>query len=231
MYTAAGKVVNKQVRKGATAPSPPDAADVADALRQVLSDIQGAARKATDTAGLQNVIGAYRDALLAEFDRTLVPAVLERIARGATALAPSELARQMLAVTPAPAPVNKMAEQVGPAYYDANGVMVVLASPGEAPVSKQAVEQRRKRNTVLALPTSDKRWIYPTWQFRDHEVMPGLADVLNVFEGQPAWSVATWLTTPSSELNGKTAVERLTDDPDSEDVMLIARHTAARWAA
>ena len=167
-YTTTNKVVEKELQKRTGAPSSQDPADVADALRRVLSDIQGAARKATDTAGLQKAIKAYRDALLAEFDRTLVPAVLERITRGATALAPSELARQMLAVTPAPAPVNKMAERVGPVFYDTNGVMVVLASPGEAPVSKQAVEQRRKRNTVLALPTSDKRWIYPTWQFKDN---------------------------------------------------------------
>ena len=61
--------------------------------------------------------------------------------------------------------------------------------------------------------------------------MPGLPEVLSVFERQPAWSVATWLTTPSADFNGKTAIERLTEDPQSEDVMRIARHTAARWAA
>ena len=86
----------------------------------------------------------------------------------------------MLAVTPAPAPLNKMAEQVGPTFYDTTGVTVVLAGPGRDPLSKQAVEHRRRRNTILALQTSDHRWIYPTWQFQDVRVMPELVEVLAV---------------------------------------------------
>jgi hypothetical protein len=182
-------------------------------------------------ASREQALTDYREAFVAELDRLVVPAVIERLRAGATALAPQELAQRMLAVSPAPAPKNKMAEQVGPTYFDTAGVMVVLAEPGAAPVSKQAVEHRRKRGTVLALQTSDKRWIYPTWQFRHNDVMPGLPSVLGVFRRHPTWSVATWLTTPSGDLDGKTAVEWLEDGQEPERVMRLARHTAARWAA
>lgn len=177
----------------------------------------------------------YREALIAQIDNIVVPGVIARIVKGAASVAPVDLARRMLSVAPAPAPANKMAEQVGPEFYDTNGVSVVLAEPGADPLSKQAVEQRRKRRTILALQTSEGRWIYPTWQFRNHEVIPGLAEVLGAFDRDDrpfsTWSIGTWLTTPLEDLDGGTAVEWLDADADPDHLVTVARHTAARWAA
>lgn len=180
----------------------------------------------------------YREALIAQIDNMVVPGVIARLAKGAASLAPVDLARRMLSVAPAPAPTNKMAEQLGPEFYDTNGVSVMLAEPGAEPVSKQAVEQRRKRRTLLALQTSDGRWIYPTWQFRDHDVMPGLSEVLAAFERadretEPfsTWSIGTWLTTPLDDLDGATAVQWLDTDADRDHLLTLARDTASRWAA
>jgi hypothetical protein len=186
---------------------------------------------ASQPAGLPRDLQEYLEAFVAELDTTLVPAIVQRLRAGAARLSPSELAKRMLAVAPAPAPANRMAEQVGPDFYDTAGVTVVLAQPGAGPISKQAVEHRRRRRTVLALQTSDGRWIYPTWQFRDHEVMPGLADVLAVFDEHPSWSVGTWLTTPSKDLDGRTAVQWLEERRDRDHLLRLARHTAHRWAA
>lgn len=204
---------------------------------------------------LNQELRAYRDALIAQLDDVVLPGVLARILKGAASIAPADLARRMLAVAPAPAPVNKMAEQVGPEYFDTNGVATILAKAGSEPVSKQAVEHRRRRHTILALQTSDGRWIYPTWQFRDHDVLPGLADVLTTFHAATAggvgqdetgadgrrsasraapfseWSVATWLTTTREDLDGLTAVEWLATGRDQGHLLALVRRTVAAWAA
>jgi hypothetical protein len=173
----------------------------------------------------------YLEAFVAEVEATLVPAIVQRLRAGAARLSPKELTKRMLAVAPAPAPANKMAEQVGPEFYDTAGVTVVLAAPGADPISKQAVEHRRKRRSLLALQTSDGRWIYPTWQFRDHDVMPDLAEVLAIFDQHPSWSVATWLTTPTADLDGVTAVQWLAEGRDRDRLMRVVRRTAHQWAA
>lgn len=171
----------------------------------------------------------YRLALLAELEERLDAGVVRRL--GADAPAPAELARRMVAVLPHAVEGNPMATQVGPQFHDTNGVAVVLAGPGHAPISKQAVEQRRKRGTVLAVKTSDGHWIYPTWQFDGAGVLPGLADVLAAFRGHPAWSVATWVTTPMPELDDRSGAEWLAAGRDPAAVLDLARRTARRWAA
>lgn len=173
----------------------------------------------------------YRDALAAEFESFVLPAILERLQAGVAAPPPHELARRMLAIAPAAAPVNKMAQQVGPEFYDTRGVAVVLAGPGRPPISRQAIEQRRRRRNVLALQTSDERWIYPTWQFIDQGVLQGLPEVLNAFGEESSWSVGTWLTTPREELDGLTAVEWLRQGRDRDVLLRLAHHAASRWAA
>ena len=135
--------------------------------------------------------------------------MLARLIKVAVPIAPEDLAERMLSVAPAPVPANKMAEQVGPEYYDTNGVKTILAAPGAEPVSKQAVEHRRNRHTILALQTTDRRWIYPTWQFRDHDVLPGLADVLATFyPQQPSRDQIAASADSESESLGAVAMAR-----------------------
>lgn len=146
----------------------------------LLEVLTGSGKAETVTIG--DDLAAYLKALSVQLNEVVLPSVLARLVKGAPPIPPEKLAERMLAVTPAPAPVNKMAEQVGPEYYDTNGVRTILAAPGAEPVSKQAVEHRRNRHTILALQTiDDRRWIYPTWQFRNHDVLPGMAEVLATF--------------------------------------------------
>lgn len=147
---------------------------------RVLLQVLSASGK-SETFALGDALAAYAQALRTQLDEVVLPSMLARLIKGAAPIAPEDLAERMLSVAPAPAPANKMAEQVGPEYYDTSGVKTILAAPGAEPVSKQAVEHRRNRHTILALQTTDRRWIYPTWQFRGHEVLPGLADVLAPF--------------------------------------------------
>lgn len=204
----------------------------------------------TETLSLTVEMREYLDELRTQLESLVLPSVLARIAKGAAAIAPADLARRMLAVAPVPAPVNRMAEQVGPEFYDTNGVATILAGAGNSPLSKQAIEQRRRRRTIVALPTAEGRWIYPTWQFDDNDVLPGLGDVLTAFQTMATtaaagrsktraapfdeWSIGTWLTTPRDDLDGDTAVGWLREcrhEQCLDRLLTVVRRTAAAWAA
>lgn len=151
---------------------------------------------------------------------------------GIPAISPEELSQLLAKALPARPPRSRMAEFVGPQFYSTNGVAAVLAPAGSKdPITKQAVEQRRNNRNLLALRTSDGRWIYPTWQFVDHHVMKGLPQLLSVFERYPEWSVAVWLTTAGKELGGRRPVDCLGTEEERNQVINVARQTAARWAA
>lgn len=160
---------------------------------------------------------------------------------------------------PRPAASHTMAEQVGPQYYDTAGVTVILAAPGGQPIEVQAIEDRRTRHTLIALPAGDD-WVYPTWQFRDHDVLTGLPEVLDAFhvpesargarddgtlrseavtsdrsqtrvEPWSPWSVAVWMTTALQDLGGVSVATWLLDGRDHHPVVQLARRTAAAWTA
>lgn len=189
----------------------------------LLQVFTGTGKSETFTIG--DDLAAYLKALRAQLDEVVLPSVLARLIKGAAPIAPEDLAERMLAVAPAPVPANKMAEQVGPEYYDTNGVKTILAASGAEPVSKQAVEHRRNRHTILALQTTDRRWIYPTWQFRDHDVLPGLADVLAAFyPPQPSRDQTAARADRESESPGAVAMARSAtrDEP-------FSRWSVATW--
>ncbi|HYZ99081.1 MAG TPA: hypothetical protein VE575_10055, partial [Acidimicrobiales bacterium] len=66
---------------------------------------------------------------------------------------PDELAARMLAAVPQPSPW----QELGP-FYTTSGLARLLS------VSRQAIEERRRRRTILALRTADRVWVYPAFQ-------------------------------------------------------------------
>src|SRR5918994_7447941 len=70
---------------------------------------------------------------------------------------PDELAARMLATVPEPSPWREL----GP-FYSTAGL-----APGLGGVSRQAIEGRRRRRTILALRTADAAWVYPAFQLDD----------------------------------------------------------------
>jgi len=133
-----------------------------------------------------------------------------------------DLAERMLAALPILHPWDV---QVGP-FYDTAGLTGLLG------VSKQAVADRVRRGTLLAVTTSDGRVVYPAWQLRGRTVLPGLARVLAVLTpaAGDAWTVAAWLTTPAADLEGMTPARWLRDREEPERVVALARSSALRWA-
>ena len=96
-------------------------------------------------------------------------------------------------------------DQIGP-FYDSEGVRVLLGN-----VTKQAVNDRVRRHRLLALRTGSGRLVYPTFQFRRREVLPGLGDVLGILapDDTEAWYVASWFTTADPRLGQRSPVEAL----------------------
>jgi hypothetical protein len=151
--------------------------------------------------------------------------VLRQQGHDAAALGdPDDLATRMLAAVPQPSPWA----QLGP-FYSTTGFARVLGG-----VSRQAIDERRRRRTVLALRTAEGAWVYPAFQLDDHNhVVPGLAEVLDRFHPttpDAEWMVAAFLAAPQPGLGGRTIVEHLRDGGDKEAVVDLADDRATRWS-
>lgn len=102
-------------------------------------------------------------------------------------------------------------------------------------VSRQAVAQRVRSGSMLGL-RGPGTTLFPAWQFdtTKRAVRPIVAALVGEFrsvEGVEAWTIASWAMTPQTELRGHTPAELLTKDETAEDdVLVAARHTAARLA-
>jgi len=94
--------------------------------------------------------------------------------------------------------------------------------------SKQAVSTDKG---LLRLDMRDGRVGYPIFQFEGDRILPGIHNVVQALSPVAAtsWTVASWLTSPSSDLGGKTPLERLRRSEVS-DVAVVVDRLAAAWA-
>jgi hypothetical protein len=118
--------------------------------------------------------------------------------------------------------------ELGP-FYSTAGIARVLGG-----VSRQAVDERRRRRTILALRTADGVWVYPAFQLDErNRVVRGLAEVLDRFRPQTPddeWMVASFVAARQRGLGDRTIVEHLVADGDLVPVLDLADERAARWA-
>ena len=111
---------------------------------------------------------------------------------------------------------------LGP-FYSSTGVMNLLGIP-----TKQALDDRRTRGTLLAARTSDDAWVYPAFQFDAgaRTVRPALKPVLAALKMAPRWGAALWLVTELPELGGRCPLKSV----DSEDRTDLVCRLAAQYA-
>jgi hypothetical protein len=137
---------------------------------------------------------------------------------------PDELADRMLAAVPAPSPWRDL----GP-FYSTSGLARVLGG-----VSRQAIEERRRRRTILALRTADDVWVYPAFQLDErNRVLAGLTQVLDRFHPETPddeWMVAAFIAAPQPGLDGRSIAEHLRQGGDLAAVLALADERARRWA-
>lgn len=142
--------------------------------------------------------------------------LLERYRR-----APSDVKRQIDLLLRQAEDDRAWAQQLGPVY--AQGQVAELLGK-----SKQAVSADKG---LLRLDMRDGSVGYPVFQFEGDRMLPGMQDVVRALSPVAAttWTVASWLTSPSPDLGGKTPLERLRRG-DVSDVSVIANRLAAAWA-
>ncbi len=137
---------------------------------------------------------------------------------------PDALAARMLATVPQPSPWSEL----GP-FYSTTGIARVLGG-----VSRQAIEERRRRRTILALRTADGVWVYPAFQLDErNRVVRGLAEVLDRFRPQTPddeWMVASFVAAAQPGLGDRTIVDHLQAGGGLAPILDLADERAARWA-
>jgi hypothetical protein len=139
-------------------------------------------------------------------------------------IAPAEEMARTVEVVPEPSSWDDL---LGP-FYTTGQVEKLLGG-----VSRQAVADRCDRRTLLGLKTADAMIVYPAFQFGErNEVLAGLPDVLQCFGDSKVddWTLAGWLVSPSQSLEGRTAVEWLSQGFDPEPVLHLAHDAARRFS-
>jgi hypothetical protein len=76
-------------------------------------------------------------------------------------------------------------------------------------ITRQAVDKRRIRRALLAVPNGSGEYLYPACQFTSDGVTPGLEEVLRAFQIRSPWTQLSVLIASSPALGGKTLVEAL----------------------
>jgi hypothetical protein len=76
-------------------------------------------------------------------------------------------------------------------------------------ITRQAVDKRRGRRALLAVPNGSGEYLYPACQFTSDGVIAGLEEVLRAFRIQSPWTHLSVLLAPAPALGGKTILDAL----------------------
>jgi hypothetical protein len=203
--------------------SAPQAAPVRDALRTYVAASARDIGIATGPA--ESAVAPSTDDWVEEVGARLGSGLhrLVEIDPAIAATDPAELADRLVASVPTRHDLDRL---TGP-FYDTSGLTKWLG------VTRQALDDRTKKGTLLMCPLADGTRVYPAWQFRtDRTTVPHLAEALKILRAgaSSAWTVATWLRTPIGEFGDVDAVTLLDRGGDAEVVLAVARADADRWS-
>jgi hypothetical protein len=180
----------------------------------------------TDTRRGRREASAFTDAVITHVAGRLEQLMDEAAAAGVepdSLGSPAELAERMIATIPQPSPWAKL---VGP-VYTTQGLRALLGG-----VSRQAIDDRIARGTLLCLTTADNRRVFPVFQFDAHnQQLAGLSEMLAQLRPvADEWTIASWLTHPQASLERKSPIVWLREGLDRAPLDALVRRTAARWA-
>jgi hypothetical protein len=89
-------------------------------------------------------------------------------------------------------------------------------------ITRQAVDKRRSRRALLALPNGSGEYVYPSCQFTQDGVIPGLEDVLRAFQVRSPWTQLSALLAPAAALGRKTILEVLKSGKTEKAIAMAA---------
>lgn len=76
-------------------------------------------------------------------------------------------------------------------------------------ISRQAVDKRRQAGRLLGIRVGPHRYAYPSWQFFEDGVLPGLEDVLHDLRHHDPWMQLAFMVNGNLCLDGKVPLEEL----------------------
>ncbi|QDP96485.1 hypothetical protein FOE78_11735 [Microlunatus elymi] len=164
----------------------------------------------------------YRDRILRAVDDRVASLILMSERTATPAPSAEEVIREILDLPALAAAPSELGEEVGP-FYDTSGVTKLLH------VTKQAVGDRIRNGTILALTTSDRKTVFPVFQFDGGKVSPRLGPAIRALSGLPRWSVALWFVTSSDDLGERTPLEWSNAGFSVDELTLAAQRAARDW--
>ena len=88
-------------------------------------------------------------------------------------------------------------------------------------ITRQAVDKRRRRRALLAVPVGSGEYLYPGCQFTGQGVVPSLERVLRAFPIESPWTQLSVLIEPAPALGGRTVLEALQAGDVTEAIDLV----------
>lgn len=76
-------------------------------------------------------------------------------------------------------------------------------------ISIEQVETRRKAGSLLAVLLGGRDHFYPSWQFRDGRLIPGLEEALEDLRNHDPWAKLWFFLSGDFRLEGATPLEEL----------------------
>ena len=95
-------------------------------------------------------------------------------------------------------------------------------------ISPKSVAAKARRNEMLAIARGDRN-LYPAFQFRDGQVVPGVREILQALPLTNGWSRLGFLLTPDPGLDDQTPLEAFQIDRDA--VLALAASADTQGAA
>lgn len=92
-------------------------------------------------------------------------------------------------------------------------------------ISRQAVDKRRRNNTLLAVQAGGRGYRYPVWQVVDGRALAGLEDVLEALADHDPWMTLQFFLRENLRLDNQRPLDVLREGSDEslEDVLAAAR--------
>jgi hypothetical protein len=89
-------------------------------------------------------------------------------------------------------------------------------------ITRQAVDKRRLRRALLAVPNGSGEYVYPACQFTSDGVIPSLEDVLRAFRIASPWTQLSVLLASTPALEGKSLIDALKSGGTERAVAIAA---------
>ena len=77
-------------------------------------------------------------------------------------------------------------------------------------ITRQAVARARAEGRLVGLPSGSGQYVYPSWQFNEMGVLPGLREVRQALRGgEDPWTFTAFMVSPNARLGDQTPLEIL----------------------